>query len=67
MVARVRTLTGLEFDVGSVKSNTKPNLGGVVIDSTKGWILDEHCPHYRTILSPVAIHHGYLVAIASWA
>jgi Uncharacterized alpha/beta hydrolase domain (DUF2235) len=60
MVARVRALTGLEFDLTSVKTNTKPNIGGSVVDSAKGWFLDEHWPHYRAILSPVAIHHGYL-------
>jgi hypothetical protein len=60
MVARVHALTGLEFDLTSVKTNTKPNIGGSVVDSAKGWFLDEHWPHYRAILSPVAIHHGYL-------
>ena len=60
MIARVRALTGLEFDMASVRSNTKPNMEGTVVDSTKGWFLDEHWPHYRAILSPVAIHHGYL-------
>jgi uncharacterized protein (DUF2235 family) len=60
MVARVRALTELEFDLTSVKSNLKPNTGGSVVDSAKGWFLDEHWPHYRAILSPVAIHHGYL-------
>jgi hypothetical protein len=44
-----------------VKSNTRPNVGGAVEDSTKGiWLLDHYFPHYRVILSPVAIHHGYL-------
>jgi uncharacterized protein (DUF2235 family) len=60
IIARVHTLTGLEFDLPSVMSNTRPNLGGVVVDSTKGWFLDEHWPHYRVVLSPAAIHHGYL-------
>jgi uncharacterized protein (DUF2235 family) len=60
MIARVRALTGLEFDMASVKSNAKPNIGGAVVDSTKGWFLDEHWPHYRAILSPMAIHHGYI-------
>ena len=60
MVARVRALTGLEFDLTSVKTNTKPNIGGSVVNSAKGWFLDEHWPHYRAILSPIAIHHGYL-------
>jgi uncharacterized protein (DUF2235 family) len=60
MIARVRALTGLEFDVAAIKANTKPDIGGAVVDSTKGWPLDEHLPHYRTILSADAIHHGYL-------
>ena len=60
MVARVRALTGLEFDLTSVKTNTKPNIGGSVVNSAKGWFLDEHWPHYRAILSPIDIHHGYL-------
>jgi len=46
--------------MASVKSNAKPNIGGAVVDSTKGWFLDEHWPHYRAILSPMAIHHGYI-------
>jgi hypothetical protein len=61
MIARVQALTGLEFDAQAVKSNTKPNVGGAVEDSTEGiWLLDHYFPHYRVILSPVAIHHGYL-------
>ena len=60
MIARVQALTGLEFDLAAVQSNTKPNIGGVVVDSTQGWPVDHLFPHYRTILSPVAIHHGYL-------
>ena len=61
MIARVKALTGLEFDAQAVKSNTRPNVGGAVEDSTKGiWLLDHYFPHYRVILSPVAIHHGYL-------
>ena len=61
MIARVQALTGLEFDTQAVKSNTKPNVGGTVEDSTEGiWLLDHYFPHYRVILSPVAIHHGYL-------
>jgi uncharacterized protein (DUF2235 family) len=59
MIARVQALTGLEFDVAAIRSNTKPNIGGVVVDSTQGWPVDHLFPHYRTILSPVAIHHGY--------
>ena len=61
MIARVQALTGLEFNAQAVKSNTKPNVGGAVEDSTEGiWLLDHYFPHYRVILSPVAIHHGYL-------
>jgi Uncharacterized alpha/beta hydrolase domain (DUF2235) len=60
MIARVQALAGLEFDVESVKSNTSPSIEGTVIDSTKGWVLDHFWPHYRVVLSPVAIQHGYL-------
>ena len=61
MIARVQALTGLEFDAQAVKSNTKPNVGAAVENSTEGiWLLDHYFPHYRVILSPVAIHHGYL-------
>jgi uncharacterized protein (DUF2235 family) len=59
MIARVQALTALDFDVAAVRSNTKPNIGGVVVDSTQGWPVDHLFPHYREILSPVAIHHGY--------
>lgn len=60
MIARAQALTGLEFDVEAIRSNTKPNVGGAVVDSTEGWPLDHLLPHYRKVLSPVAIHHGYL-------
>jgi len=43
-----------------VAKNPEYFIRGTVVDSTKGWFLDEHWPHYRSILSPVAIHHGYL-------
>jgi uncharacterized protein (DUF2235 family) len=59
MTARVQALTGLEFDSDAVKANTAPNVGGLVVDSTKGWWLDHLWPHYRTVLSPDAIFHGY--------
>ena len=59
MIARVQTLTGLEFEVAAVKANTKPNIAGAVVDSTQGWLIDHAWPHYRTVLSPVAIQHGY--------
>jgi uncharacterized protein (DUF2235 family) len=62
MIARVRALTGLELNAEAIRSNTRPNVGGVVEDSTKGlWLLDHYWPHYRKVLSPVAIHHGYLI------
>jgi uncharacterized protein (DUF2235 family) len=59
MIARVQALTGLEFDVAAVRSNTKPNIAGSVVDSTEGWPVDHAFPHYRKVLSPVAIRHGY--------
>jgi hypothetical protein len=58
---RVQALTNLEFDIAAVKANTKANLAEEVVDSTKGWVIDHAFPHYRTVLSPVAIQHGYLV------
>jgi uncharacterized protein (DUF2235 family) len=60
MIARVQALTGLEFDVDAVKAGTRPNISGAVVDSTKGWPIDHTFPHYRRILSPDAIHHGYV-------
>jgi len=60
LIARVQVLTQLEFDVAAIKANTAPNVGGRVVDSTEGgWLLDHYFPHYRTVLSPVAICHGY--------
>jgi uncharacterized protein (DUF2235 family) len=59
MIARVQALTDLEFDIAAVRANTKPNLAEAVVDSTKGWVIDHAFPHYRTVLSPVAIQHGY--------
>jgi uncharacterized protein (DUF2235 family) len=61
LIARLQALTDLEFDVAAVRANTKPNIGGLVVDSTKGWPIDHVLPHYRAILSSVAIHHGYLI------
>jgi hypothetical protein len=61
MVARVQALTGLEFDAPAIKANTKPDIGAPVVDSAKDWLIDEYFPHYRVVLSPVAIHHGYLL------
>jgi len=60
MIARAQALTGLEFNVAAIRSGTKPNIGGTVVDSTKGWPLDHLSPHYRKVLSPIAVHHGYL-------
>jgi len=61
MVARVQALTGLEFDADAVRSSTKPIINGAVVDSTEGWLVDHTFPHYRVVLSPVAIDHGYLM------
>ena len=60
LIARLQALTGLEFDGNAVKASTHPNIAGVVVDSTEGWPLDHLRPHYRKVLSPIAIHHGYL-------
>jgi uncharacterized protein (DUF2235 family) len=60
MIARIHALTALEFDAAQVKAATKPNIEGEVVDSAKGWIIDEKFPHYRVILSPEAIRHGLL-------
>jgi hypothetical protein len=60
MIARVQTLTNLEFDVAAVRACTKANLAEAVVDSTEGWLIDHAFPHYRTVLSPVAIQHGYV-------
>jgi len=58
MIARIQALTHLEFDVARVKQVTKPNLDGEVVNSSKGWIIDELLPHLRVMLSPNAIEHG---------
>jgi uncharacterized protein (DUF2235 family) len=58
MIARIRALTGLEFDIQAVKANTKPSLTGEVHDSSNGWPVSERWPHIRIVLSPDAIHHG---------
>lgn len=60
MIARVQALTKLEFDGAAIKANTAARVDGSVVDSTKGWWLDHLWPHYRRVLSPDAIHHGYL-------
>jgi hypothetical protein len=59
MIARLQALTGLEFDSDAVKADTHPNIAGSIVDSTIGWPIDHAFRHYRTVLSPVAIHHGY--------
>ena len=59
MIGRVQALTNLEFDIAAVRASTKANLAEAVVDSTEGWVIDHLFPHYRTVLSPVAIHHGY--------
>ena len=46
MIARVKALTGLEFNAEAVKASTRPNSGGAVVDSTVGWPLDHAFPHY---------------------
>jgi len=59
MIARIQALTGLEFDLQSVKTVTRPaNVNGEIYDSSKGWIIDEIFPLGRLILSPDAIDHG---------
>ena len=59
MIARIQALTGLEFDLQSVKTVTRSaNVNGEIYDSSKGWIIDEIFPHGRSILSPDAIDHG---------
>jgi hypothetical protein len=60
MIARVQALTNMEFDIAAVRANTKANIAEAVVDSTEGWIIDHTFPHYRKVLSPVAIRHGYL-------
>jgi uncharacterized protein (DUF2235 family) len=65
MIARIHALTGLEFDIARVKAVTKPNVNGEVVDSSKGWIIDEKFPHSRVILSPDAIEHGAFFSTAN--
>ena len=60
MIARLQALTGLEFDNDAVRADTHPNIAGSVVDSTVAWPIDHAFPHYRTVLSPMAIHHGYV-------
>jgi hypothetical protein len=58
MIARVKALTGLGFDVEAIKAAVNPNIDGEVYDSLEGSPVSRHSPHIRTILSPDAIHHG---------
>lgn len=64
MIARAQALTKLEFDDAAIKAHTAAKVEGSVVDSTKGWWLDHLLPHYRRVLSPDAIHHGYLLSSA---
>lgn len=64
MIARVQALTKLEFDGAAIKAHTAAKVEGCVVDSTKGWWLDHLLPHYRRVLSPDAIRHGYLLSSA---
>lgn len=58
MVARIEALTKLEFDAAAAREATKAaTVDGEVVDSTKGWIIDEWAPHFRIILSPDAVDH----------
>lgn len=59
MIARTQRLTSLQFDPGSVKAATKPNIDGEIVDSAKGWPVSQLFPHYRRVLSAVAIKHGW--------
>jgi uncharacterized protein (DUF2235 family) len=65
MIARMQDLTDLEFDIARVKAVTKPNLNGEVVDSSKGWFIDEKFPHFRVVLSPDAIEHGLFMNTAN--
>jgi uncharacterized protein (DUF2235 family) len=60
LIARMKALTGLEFDLAAVRAGTQCNISGAIVDSTVGWPLDHAFPHYRKVLSPFAVHHGYL-------
>ncbi|HEY1746854.1 MAG TPA: DUF2235 domain-containing protein [Xanthobacteraceae bacterium] len=62
MIARAQALTGLEFNVNAIGAAVRPNIGGAVVDSTIGWPLDHVLPHYRKVLPPDAICHGYLLS-----
>jgi len=58
MIARIGALTQLEFDPDAVRATTKgATIDGEVVDSAKGWIVDEWAPHFRVVLSPDAVDH----------
>jgi hypothetical protein len=61
MIARIQTLTNLEFDVGSVRINTNPDLDGAIEDSSKGWLVSGLFPYKRPILPKHAIRHGFIM------
>lgn len=65
MIAKLGTLTGLEFDTAAVKAATHgASIDGEVVDLSQGWLIDLHFPHLRVILSPDAIVHGALSSVA---
>lgn len=59
MIARARALTGLAFDLDAVRAALKPDIDGEVVDSAKGWAIDQTFPLSRPIFSPSALSHGY--------
>ncbi len=64
MIARLKALTGLEFDEDALNAiGAAASIDGEVYDSTIGWFIDHHWPHLRKILSPDAIVHA---AFADW-
>jgi hypothetical protein len=61
MIARIEALTGLEFDSAAAEQAAGgANIDGSVIDSSKGWIIDQIFPHFRAVLAPNAIEHRAL-------
>jgi uncharacterized protein (DUF2235 family) len=57
MIARAQALTDLEFNVSSVRSDTKP-LDGRIEDSSRGWPVSQIIPYQRKVLASNAIEHG---------
>ena len=56
---RAQALTGLEFNEEAVKSNTKPDVGGAVIELDEGALATRPLfPAAQDDLYPVAIQHG---------